>query len=86
MDALIQAKVNSASRSFFKASTLPTPEERFREKRVLLVGSSDTTEVAKSYGFDVGNMAAPCFESVFCVADMPDTTGVVMRWAFGASK
>ncbi|CAL1149430.1 unnamed protein product [Cladocopium goreaui] len=31
--------------------------ERFREKRVLLVGSKDTAEVAESYGFDVGNMA-----------------------------
>lgn len=54
-----------------KASSLPwisqTPlasrcvllQERFREKRVLLVGSKDTAEVAESYGFDVGNMAAP---------------------------
>ena len=33
-------------------------QERFREKRVLLVGSKDTAEVAESYGFDVGNMAA----------------------------
>ena len=34
------------------------PQERFREKRVLLVGSKDTAEVAESYGFDVGSMAA----------------------------
>jgi len=44
--------------------------ERFREKRVLLVGSSDTTEVAKSYGFDVGNMAVTSHQLVKAIPEI----------------